>query len=57
MQYTESIIMLLLWPAFIFLSFLFVKLNLKHFHKLERLEELEQQLGRQTGSQSQNNLR
>jgi len=57
MQYTESIIMLLLWPVFIFLSFLFVKLNLKHFHKLERLEELEQQLGRQTGSQSQNNLR
>ena len=41
MEYTESIVMLLLWPVFILFTFLFVRLNLKHFHKLERLEELE----------------
>lgn len=50
MQYFESIVMLLLWPIFILLSFLFVRLNLKHFRKLERLEELEKKFGSQSES-------
>ncbi|WP_457743496.1 hypothetical protein [Sulfurimonas sp.] len=29
------------WPVFIYLSFKFVLLNLKHHGKMERLEELE----------------
>lgn len=55
MEYTESIVMLLLWPVFILLTFLFVRLNLKHFHKLERLEELEEKLS-ETSSVKNNQI-
>jgi hypothetical protein len=29
------------WPIFLYVSLKFVELNLKHFKKMERLEELE----------------
>ena len=41
MKYIESIIFLLMWPLFIFSCYHFVNLNLKHFKKLEKLEEYE----------------
>ena len=41
-HYVASIIWFILWPVMIFLSYKFVSLNIKHFQKLERLEELEQ---------------
>ncbi|WP_338635631.1 hypothetical protein [Spirobacillus cienkowskii] len=41
MNYIESIFFLLLWPLFILFSYYFVNLNLKHFKKLEKLEEYE----------------
>jgi len=41
MEHIDSIAFLILWPLFIFVSFKFIKINLKHFKKLERLEELE----------------
>lgn len=56
MEYTESIVMLLMWPVFILFTFLFVRLNLKHFHKLERLEELEKLVSEKDQSGSLNKL-
>ena len=41
----EAIIWYSAWPVVIYLSLKFVMLNLKHFSKMERLEELEKKLG------------
>jgi len=41
----EAIIWYSVWPVVIYLSLKFVMLNLKHFSKMERLEELEKKLG------------
>ena len=40
-HYIASIIWFILWPLMIFVSYKFVVLNIKHFAKMERLEELE----------------
>ena len=40
-SYTASLIWFVLWPLVIFFSYKFVALNIKHFSKMERLEELE----------------
>jgi len=40
-HYTASLIWFVLWPVMIYISYKFVSLNIKHFQKLERLEELE----------------
>ncbi|MGD9655070.1 MAG: hypothetical protein AB7U44_07725 [Sulfuricurvum sp.] len=41
MEYIESLLWLALWPIVIFLGYKFAKLNLRHYQKMERLEELE----------------
>jgi hypothetical protein len=41
MQYLNEIIWYISWPILLILSVKFVQLNLKHFKKMERLEELE----------------
>jgi len=41
----EAIIWYSVWPVVIYLSLKFVMLNLKHFAKMERLEELEKKVG------------
>lgn len=40
-SYIAEIIWFALWPLVIYMSYKFVSLNIKHFQKLERLEELE----------------
>jgi len=40
-NYTDAIIWYASWPILIWLSYKFVMLNLKHYGKMERLEELE----------------
>lgn len=40
-SHISSVVMLCLWPLFIFVAYLFVRLNIKHFQKLERLEVFE----------------
>jgi hypothetical protein len=37
----EAIIWYAAWPVVIFISWKFVSLNIDHFSKMERLEELE----------------
>jgi len=44
-SYTASIVWLMVWPFVIWLGYRFVRLNMKHFAKLERLEELEAKCG------------
>lgn len=41
MEYIESLLWLTLWPLIIFLGYKFTALNLRHYQKMERLEELE----------------
>lgn len=41
MQYLEGMIWYAMWPLLIYVAYRFVLLNLKHFHKMERHEELE----------------
>jgi len=41
MEYLAEIIWYSSWPVVIILSLKFVQLNLKHYAKMERLEELE----------------
>jgi len=41
MEYLAEIIWYSSWPVVIILSVKFVQLNLKHYEKMERLEELE----------------
>lgn len=41
MQYTEAILWYAMWPVLIFVAYKFVMVNLRHFSKMERLEELE----------------
>lgn len=41
MEHLSGMIWYATWPVIIYLSFKFVELNLRHFAKMERLEELE----------------
>ena len=41
MENLAEIIWYISWPVIIFLSLKFVQLNLQHYKKMERLEELE----------------
>jgi len=41
MEYLTEMIWYISWPIIIILSVKFVQLNLKHYKKMERLEELE----------------
>ena len=41
MEYLTETIWYASWPIIIYLSVKFVQLNLKHYAKMERLEELE----------------
>ena len=42
MEYLTQSIWYLSWPVLIYLSYKFVVLNLHHYKKMERLEELEE---------------
>lgn len=42
MEYTEALIWYGTWPVLIFLAYKFVLRNLRHYAKMERLEELEE---------------
>lgn len=44
MEYIESLLWLGLWPLIIFLGYKFAALNLRHYQKMERLEELEEHI-------------
>lgn len=44
MEYIESLLWLGLWPLIIFLGYKFAVLNLRHYQKMERLEELEERV-------------
>ena len=44
MEYIEAFLWLGLWPLIIFLGYKFTTLNLRHYQKMERLEELEAQV-------------
>ncbi len=44
MQYIEAFLWLGLWPLVVFLGYKFTTLNLRHYQKMERLEELETQV-------------
>lgn len=44
MEYIESLLWLSLWPLVVFLGYKFTALNLRHYQKMERLEELEAEL-------------
>ena len=44
MEYIESLLWLSLWPLIIFLGYKFAVLNLRHYQKMERLEELEESI-------------
>ena len=44
MEYIESLLWLALWPLIIFLGYKFAVLNLRHYQKMERLEELEERI-------------
>lgn len=39
MDYTTSLIWLAVWPLLIYIGYKFTVLNIKHFNKLEKLEE------------------
>lgn len=39
MDYTSSLIWLAVWPLLIYLGYRFTALNVKHFNRLEKLEE------------------
>jgi hypothetical protein len=41
MEYLSEIIWYVSWPILIIVSVKFVQLNLRHYKKMERLEELE----------------
>jgi len=41
MEMLSEIVWYASWPLIIYMSFKFVELNLKHYEKMERLEELE----------------
>lgn len=41
MEYIGSLLWLGVWPLIIFLGYKFATLNLRHYQKMERLEELE----------------
>ena len=41
MNYTEAILWYISWPIIVWLSYKIVALNLKHYKKMERLQELE----------------
>jgi hypothetical protein len=41
MQYLNEILWYISWPLIIIISVKFVQLNLTHYTKMERLEELE----------------
>ena len=41
MEYLTETIWYLSWPVLIYISYKFVTLNLHHYKKMERLEELE----------------
>ena len=41
MEYLSEIIWYITWPILIYVGLKFVQLNLEHFKKMERLEELE----------------
>ncbi|MCJ7766739.1 MAG: hypothetical protein MUP09_12530 [Thiovulaceae bacterium] len=41
MEHLSGMIWYATWPIIIYLSWKFVELNLRHFSKMERLEELE----------------
>lgn len=47
MEYIESLLWLSLWPLIIFLGYKFAVLNLRHYQKMERLEELEKSIVKQ----------
>lgn len=47
MEYIESLLWLSLWPIIIFFGYKFSVLNLRHYQKMERLEELEERLAQQ----------
>lgn len=53
MEHLEGILWYATWPVVIYLSLKFVQLNLRHFAKMERLEELEKMLG--NSSENSNN--
>ena len=44
MEYIGSLLWLALWPLVIFLGYKFMALNLHHYQKMERLEELEERI-------------
>ena len=46
--YMNAIIWYALWPLLIYLSYRFVLLNLRHYTKMERLEELEAKYSRES---------
>lgn len=39
MEYTNSLLWLTLWPLIIYLGYKFTVFNVKHFSKLEKLED------------------
>ncbi len=44
MEHLSGMIWYATWPVIIYMSFKFVELNLRHFAKMQRLEELEAEL-------------
>ena len=50
MEYLSEILWYSSWPIVIFLSVKFVQLNLKHYEKMERLEELEALYAKEKGN-------
>jgi len=45
MEYLTEMIWFTIWPILIYLSVKFVQHNIKHFNKLERLEQYEEKYG------------
>jgi len=45
MEYLAEIIWFTIWPILIYISVKFVQHNIKHFNKLERLEQYEEKYG------------
>ena len=42
-DYTTSLIWLAVWPVIIFLGYKFAAFNVKHFSRMERLEECDKE--------------
>lgn len=48
-DYTSSIMWLIAWPLIIYISYKFIRLNITHFQKLEKMDE---EMNTKDGSQA-----